>query len=142
MPGQRAKNQKLVNLQMKEEFIREIDGAMPLGGYSHRERARFIRDAVYEKLERLGLKLPREIAIAPGKQMSHGETFDRTYKQKPLGGWKMNEAGVNLEEDIRDAKASTALAERILGDPPSKGRRKGKVVAPKSNKRSPSGGAS
>lgn len=65
MPGQRAPDQKAVLIMMRDAFIHEIDRLVPLCGYS--DRSAFIRDAVYEKLESMGYKLPREISTAPAR---------------------------------------------------------------------------
>lgn len=55
---------------MKEGFIAAIDSALASAGYS--ERVRFIRDAVYEKLERLGLQLPKDLSSAPNRTPFYG----------------------------------------------------------------------
>lgn len=50
---------------MNEKFIEAIDEAVVSSGYS--DRAKFIRDAIVEKLEIMGIKLPKEITSAPSK---------------------------------------------------------------------------
>ena len=57
------RNQVLVPVPMKPEFIKELSDALGRLGYSN--RADFIRDAVLEKLEREGEKIPASIAAAP-----------------------------------------------------------------------------
>jgi hypothetical protein len=63
MSNQRSAGQVLVNLWLNEEFLDEISRGMRVARCS--ERAKFIREAVYEKLERLGMSIPAEIMMAP-----------------------------------------------------------------------------
>lgn len=65
MPNQRAHGQKQIPVMMKEDFVDTIDSALAQLGYT--DRAKFIRDAVFEKLENSGIKLPREISLAPDR---------------------------------------------------------------------------
>jgi hypothetical protein len=58
MPNKRAEGQKLLTLPASEEFIRTIDQNLPKTGYSN--RSQFI-----EKLERAGVQMPAELALAP-----------------------------------------------------------------------------
>ena len=48
---------------MKEEFVAEIEASLAKMGYA--DRSAFIREAVYEKMERMGIKIPREYHVAP-----------------------------------------------------------------------------
>jgi hypothetical protein len=50
---------------MREEFLGEIDKQLTQAGYA--DRSSFIRDAVYEKLRRLGYVLPPSIKTAPNR---------------------------------------------------------------------------
>jgi len=53
---------------MKEEFIAEIDGNLEKLGYG--DRASLIRDAIIEKMTKLGIKVPTELSAArpaPGR---------------------------------------------------------------------------
>jgi hypothetical protein len=75
MPGQRAPGQKLVPVPMSSAFIEFIDAALPRLRYS--DRAKFIRDAVYEKLQRMGLKIPAEVSVAPSRAGKGGFPADR-----------------------------------------------------------------
>lgn len=63
MPGQRSKDQKLIPVPMSEDFIREINAAVKKAGYP--TRAQFMRDAILEKIQSLGIKLPSDIAVPP-----------------------------------------------------------------------------
>lgn len=63
MPGKRSPDQKLIPVPMNEDFINEINKAVGKSGYA--SRAEFIRDAIIEKIQALGIKLPPELAIAP-----------------------------------------------------------------------------
>ena len=80
MPNQRAPGQKLVNVQMSGDFIRQINAAFPIMGYS--DRAKFIRDAVYEKLEREGIKVPRWMVAAPSRAGKGGEPSHRDFRSR------------------------------------------------------------
>ena len=63
--NRRAPGQRLIPIPMSEEFVREINAALAPAGYS--DRSKFVRDAVYEKLQRLGYRMPREISVAPSQ---------------------------------------------------------------------------
>jgi len=65
MPNQRAAGQKQIITLMDEHFVREIESGMAAAGYS--DRSKFIRDAVFEKLQRLGIKCDYTIAMAPSR---------------------------------------------------------------------------
>jgi hypothetical protein len=65
VPNQRAQGQRHIPILMSEDFLLAIADGMKLTG--HTERARFVRDAVYEKLLGLGMKLPIAISKAPGR---------------------------------------------------------------------------
>lgn len=59
----RSVGQKLVPVPMSEDFINLINEAVVRFNYG--DRAKLIREAITEKLERLGLKVPKEIVITP-----------------------------------------------------------------------------
>ncbi|MBQ7252421.1 MAG: hypothetical protein IJS32_07460 [Kiritimatiellae bacterium] len=61
----RGDGQKAVILMMREEFLRAIDEAYPLAGFS--DRASFIRAAVFEFLEKHGVKLAPAMKTAPSR---------------------------------------------------------------------------
>jgi hypothetical protein len=63
MPNQRAAGQKQVITLMDVNFVREIESGMAVAGYS--DRSKFIRDAVFEKLQRLGVACNYVLAMAP-----------------------------------------------------------------------------
>jgi hypothetical protein len=48
---------------MSEEFITVINDAVVRFNYG--DRAKLVREAVREKLERLGLKVPKELVVTP-----------------------------------------------------------------------------
>jgi len=50
---------------MKAVFVKALDEALGKAGYS--TRADFMRDAAYEKLEKLGFKIPREWSAPPSR---------------------------------------------------------------------------
>jgi Ribbon-helix-helix protein, copG family len=63
MLNQRAPGQKLLPIAVDEKFLRELDAGLTQAGY--RNRSQFIRDAIIEKLIRLGVSLPKELALPP-----------------------------------------------------------------------------
>ena len=56
MANQRAPGQKLLTIPASEDFIAVIDENLFKAGYSN--RSQFIRDAILEKLGRVGIPLP------------------------------------------------------------------------------------
>lgn len=65
MPNQRAAGQKQIITLMDEKFLREIETGMARAGYS--DRSKFIRDAVFEKLQKLGIACDYTLAMAPSR---------------------------------------------------------------------------
>lgn len=63
VPNQRSRTQRLVNFPASEEFIRELDAALPQVGYGN--RSEFIRDAVEEKLASMGFQMSDGVTSAP-----------------------------------------------------------------------------
>jgi hypothetical protein len=63
VPNKRAKGQKLVGIPMDIEFIKEMDACAKAKGYS--DRSKFVREAVYEKMEDLGCHIVRQVSEAP-----------------------------------------------------------------------------
>jgi hypothetical protein len=63
MSNQRAPGQKLLPIAVDENFLRELDAGLVRAGY--RNRSQFIRDAIIEKLMRVGISLPKELALPP-----------------------------------------------------------------------------
>lgn len=63
MPSQRAPGQKLLPIAVDEKFLRELDAGLSKAGY--RNRSQFIRDAIVEKLTRVGVTLSKELALPP-----------------------------------------------------------------------------
>lgn len=61
----RSVGQKLVAVPMNEDFITLINDAVVRFNYS--DRAKLIREAITEKLERLGLKVPKELIVTPSR---------------------------------------------------------------------------
>jgi hypothetical protein len=63
MPNQRAPGQKPIIIMMREEFIAEIDGNLGKLGYG--DRASLIREAVVEKMIKMGIEVPKMFSTAP-----------------------------------------------------------------------------
>lgn len=129
MPGQRAPGQKLVPVPMTQEFIDTIDAALPRLGYS--DRAKFIRDAVYEKLNRMGQRVPVELSIAPGRTA-------KGPKPLPAPGRIVDKRGMPLSSKVASVAATAsgaAIAEARSANQGS--RRSPRVDAPSDDKPSP-----
>ena len=65
VPGKRSLGQKLVPVPMSEEFIEHINNAV--GKLNYSDRAKLIRDAIMEKLEREGIPTPKSLSTAPAR---------------------------------------------------------------------------
>lgn len=65
-----ASEQKSVLIKISEDFLSEIDAALPRLGYS--DRSSFIRAAVHRELERQGVELPLEMIAAPSRKGKGG----------------------------------------------------------------------
>lgn len=65
MRNERGTGQKLIPIPANERFIRELNDGFRKAGYSN--RSQFIRDAIVEKLSRMGIEIPREISVAPDR---------------------------------------------------------------------------
>ena len=63
--GERGKDQRLLNLWMKEQFIREIDAAVEVSGAAG--RSQFIRDAIAEKMRSIGVDVPDSLKGSPSR---------------------------------------------------------------------------
>ena len=59
----RSPGQKLINIPMGEEFIRVINEAVVKFNYA--DRAKLIREAIAEKLKRLGMDVPSHSLAIP-----------------------------------------------------------------------------
>lgn len=70
MPNKRAEGQRPVLIPMKEEFVKIIDKYSESEGLS---RSQLLRDAVYEKLESLGARVPKDVRYAPGRRGKGGK---------------------------------------------------------------------
>jgi len=70
MSNQRAPGQKLIAVPMKDEFIDVIDEYVLNEGTS---KSAFIREAVYEKLTRMGKPVPKNITYPPGRTGKGGK---------------------------------------------------------------------
>ena len=82
MPNQRAPGQKPIIVMMKEEFIAEIDGNLGKLGYG--DRATLIREAVIEKMVKMGIEVPKEFSTPPCRAGKGG----RPIKYKKVRGPK------------------------------------------------------
>ena len=61
----RSPGQKLIPVPAKEQFINRLNSGVKRAGYSN--RSQFIRDAIVEKLENHGVKLPGNLAEPPAR---------------------------------------------------------------------------
>ena len=81
MPAKRAPGQKQVIVMMKEEFIAEIDGNLEKLGYG--DRASLIRDAIIEKMTKLGIQVPPELSAAPSRAGKGGPQVKYRKRKSP-----------------------------------------------------------
>ena len=65
MANRRAPGQTLVNLPIKEDFLKFVDSHLESMGYS--DRSKFIREAMREKLLAMGKVVPVELVMPPGR---------------------------------------------------------------------------
>jgi hypothetical protein len=63
MPNKRAPNQKLIAFPVDAEFERSLEKCLRAHGITN--KSQFIRDAIYEKLSRLGMEVPAALKEAP-----------------------------------------------------------------------------
>ncbi len=63
MPSQRSKDQRLLNIAVKESFLVQVDEA--LAALKIPNRSEFVRLAILEKLTRLGVEIPEELGLPP-----------------------------------------------------------------------------
>lgn len=61
----RSPGQKLIPVPVSEDFLAKVDKAMSEAGYGN--RAQFIREAIYDKLQKTGVKLERALAQPPSR---------------------------------------------------------------------------
>lgn len=62
MPNQRSPDQKLLPFTAKNKFVEKLDSSLRELNISN--RSQFIRDAIREKLARLGIAIPEELTAA------------------------------------------------------------------------------
>jgi len=85
MRNERGTGQKLIPIPANEKFIKELNDGFRKAGYSN--RSQFIRDAIVEKLSRMGIEIPREFAVAPDRIGKGGR------QSRPLGRPAAKKAG-------------------------------------------------
>jgi hypothetical protein len=72
MPNKRAPNQKLIAFSVDAEFERSLERCLQRCGITN--KSQFIRDAIYEKLSRLGMEVPAVLKEPPGRFGHHAES--------------------------------------------------------------------
>jgi hypothetical protein len=72
VPNKRSAGQKLLNLSVDAAFIDALDKGITARGYAN--RSEFIREAITEKLQRLGINVPRSLIIPPSRIGKGGPT--------------------------------------------------------------------
>lgn len=65
MPNQRGSHQKLIPVFVTEDFLHLLEREIRLRGFNN--RSEFIRQAIVEKLERLGVKVPAGMGSPPAR---------------------------------------------------------------------------
>ena len=86
MANKRRPGQKLIPFPASEKFIHELNQGFRRTGYSN--RSQFIRDAIIEKLNRMGIETAPQLAAAPdriGKGGRLSTPAPRPAGKKPAG---------------------------------------------------------
>jgi hypothetical protein len=96
MPNVRAPGQKLLNFPAYEDFIKQIDEGVAKSGAG--DRAKFVRQAIVEHLENIGIHVPAHLAAPP----------PRTGKKYPSGS-----SGSYLLNDAERKKFKRQQAEAL-----------------------------
>lgn len=89
MANERAAGQKLIPVPASEDFIKELNSGFKRAGYDN--RSQFIRDAILEKLERMGINIPKSLALAPDRLGKGGRNRTAYPALHKVGGLEMNE---------------------------------------------------
>ena len=74
------RSQKLLPIPAKQEFIKELDAGVRATGYPN--RSQFIRDAIVDKLDGMGITVSRELAQPPPRSGKGGRKAGRVRKAK------------------------------------------------------------
>lgn len=78
--------QKQVLIKMDEDFLSEIDAALPKMGYG--DRASFIRSAVFDELRRFGVRVNEELKAPPSRAGKGGSPSHKKAIKYDLGSNK------------------------------------------------------
>ena len=105
MSNQRAPGQKLLPIAVDENFLRELDAGLARAGY--RNRSQFIRDAIIEKLMRVGVHLPKELALPPHRIGKGGVSGKIRYPAHHPSEYELNE-----KADSKSASAPEKLSRK------------------------------
>lgn len=65
MSNKRGADQRLLTVPAKANFLDGLDRALPKCGYSN--RSQFVRDAIREKLQKEGIRVPKALTLAAGR---------------------------------------------------------------------------
>lgn len=98
MPNQRAPGQKLLNFPARESFIALIKQGVRKCRECNNNRSEFIRLAIVEKLQRLGVVVPASESAAPSREGKGGP--------KPAEDTEEKIAAIEAMRRSRDQKAS------------------------------------
>jgi Arc/MetJ-type ribon-helix-helix transcriptional regulator len=130
MAKPRSGGQRLINFPADEAFIRELDAALAKTNYA--DRSKFIRDAIYEKLEKHGILLPESLRKAPARMGKGGRPRKETSEVYNSNSAQVDAAiKLSRKGEALVAPASDAGSQRSPG-----------VAAPNADKGEPSPTAS
>lgn len=76
----RSAGQKVINVPMDGKFVAVINEAVERFNYG--DRAKLIREAIAEKLERLGVKVPAALTVTPPRVGKGGRRKEEKDRQK------------------------------------------------------------
>jgi hypothetical protein len=108
VPNQRAENMRLLPFKLKESLIELMDKSIPESGCG--DRSQFIRDAIREKLEALGIAVPQDVA-QPASRLGKGGPKTRThYGEHVPRNLLLNEPANSTAAAVARAGAKRAVA--------------------------------
>lgn len=81
MPSKRAPNQKLIAFPVDAEFERSLEKCLQACGITN--KSQFIRDAIYEKLSRLGMEVPAALKEPPVRFGHHSDARRHSRASRP-----------------------------------------------------------
>lgn len=122
MGSRRAPGQRLINIPAKAEFVAFLDSNLEEMGYA--DRAKFIRDALKEKIEKvLKRTIPKEMVMPPGR----------------VGKGGRRKVSSDLDAAPRTPEDIAALNDAVVSESAAKAARESDDIVPVSYRKSKHG---